>query len=85
MNEPLTKLQQIVNLQYHGNQREAADDMGISESYLSLILKGKRTIPDKIMRRMGYDWQIVRVTPMPHPDDAVDVPSLVERKLTEEN
>ena len=81
MNEPLKELQQIVNLQYR-TSREAAKALGMSESYLSLILAGKRNIPYNILRRLGYEWQIVSMNPLPHPADA-NPPVLVVRELKE--
>jgi hypothetical protein len=81
MDNPIDDLKKMIDREHAGNQRWAAAALGIAESYLSMILSGKRNIPDSILRRLGYEWQIVRVNPMPHPADALGVPSLVERNL----
>ncbi len=38
----------------HGSQREAAKELDISVTFLSDILKRRRSISDQIARRLGY-------------------------------
>jgi hypothetical protein len=63
------------------SQKDAAAALGITPAYLSDILNRRCNISDRIAAKFGYEWRIVRIGPVPHPEDATDAPALVERKL----
>ena len=43
-----------------GNQKKAAELLGISAQYLNDLLQGRRDPSDNILEKLGLEWKIVR-------------------------
>jgi len=74
-NPVITKIQTLV--EETGNQKDVAQAMGVSQSYLSDILKGKRDISANVAALLGFEHvdgfrqvKSVRISRMPGPDGA---------------
>lgn len=48
---PLEKLQAFVGK--HDTQRAAASALGVSAPFLTMVLKGKRQIPSRVLLKLG--------------------------------
>jgi hypothetical protein len=81
MNEYLNELKAFVEAA--GSQAAAARKLDITAAYLGDILKGNRTISDRMAEKLGFEWRIVRIEPFPHPENAQNVP-VVTRTLARE-
>jgi len=54
MNEAHIRSRLYDFVQSCGGQKEAAKALHISQTHISLMLSGKRHIPDRIARKFGY-------------------------------
>lgn len=43
-----------------GNQKKAAEALGISAQYLNDLLQGRRDPSDNVLEKLGLEWKIVR-------------------------
>ncbi len=55
--DPLTALRAFVGK--HETQRAAAAALGVSAPFLTMVLKGKRAMPSKILRKLGLQRDTV--------------------------
>jgi hypothetical protein len=55
--DPLGRLLAFVG--EHPTQRAAAKALGVSAPFLTMVLKGKRQIPPKILKKLGLQRDIV--------------------------
>jgi len=55
--DPLARLKAFVG--DYTTQRAAAKALGVSAPFLTMVLKGDRQIPGKILRRLGLQREIV--------------------------
>ena len=49
-----TVIAEKVEYEYDGVQTAAAADFGMSDVYLSLVLRGKTTISEKVAQKFGF-------------------------------
>jgi transcriptional regulator with XRE-family HTH domain len=63
-----------------GSQKAVAEELGISEAYLSDILNGRKDVSDRIAAALGFEWRLVSITPLPGPEDS-HRPNLVTRQM----
>jgi predicted XRE-type DNA-binding protein len=59
--DPATALQAFVDDQHGASQKLAAEALGISQSYLSDLLKGRRRCPDALLVKLGLERIVVRM------------------------
>ena len=44
----------------HGSQRKAATALGVSNTFISLVLSGRRAVSPRILKALGLERGIVR-------------------------
>ena len=59
--DPAEALRLYVRRQWCGSQKQAATAMGISQSYLSDLLAGRRRCPDTLLAKLGLERIVVRM------------------------
>lgn len=64
----IKKLEQII--QERGTQKAAAEFLGVSEQYLSDLLKGRRDPGEKILSKLGLEASVV-YTAKQEPQEAI--------------
>lgn len=81
MNEAVKKLKKMC--EQAGTQKAVAEELGITPAYLNDILRERREVSDFMAHKLGFEWRLIRVSSLPHPEGA-NAPTLVERTITKE-
>ena len=67
----LAYLRETIRKRYHGSQTAAAKQWGISQAYLSDVLRGNRKPGQSILEQLGFEriesYMPTRSTPCPKP------------------
>lgn len=55
--DPLTTLRKFVTA--HGTQHAAAKALGVSDTFLGYLLRGRRKFPDRVLAGLGLSRRII--------------------------